>query len=156
MAFMTRQYIFNTAYHGLTAQGFAKSFGRLPACDQNGCLYRGPRGMRCAIGYCISDNIANSWESRTIQSLGRLELEAAGFDYKRDFEFLKELQQAHDLSSGSENMKKYIHGVALQYGLTIPTLPVSADGVNVNVEVTSQEDQTENQNECWIDFETAE
>ena len=43
------QALFNAAYLGLKAQGFEKSK------DDINCLYRGPNGLKCAIGHCIPD-----------------------------------------------------------------------------------------------------
>jgi len=50
-----KQEMFNAAYIDLAGQGFERSV--------NGgiCLYRGPNGTKCAIGYCLSDEEASKF-----------------------------------------------------------------------------------------------
>ena len=50
---MTKQTIFNKVVRHLRQQGQKSS-------DQNGCLYRGPNGTKCAIGCLIPDKKYNS------------------------------------------------------------------------------------------------
>ncbi len=48
--YRTRQEIFNLAYTGLHGQGWRQSVNA-----EGGCMYRGPVGLKCAIGHCIDD-----------------------------------------------------------------------------------------------------
>lgn len=129
---MTRQQIFNTAYHGLAAQGFAQS--SKPSeyhGGQNQCLYRGPNGKRCALGYCIPDSIYNpefdGKDQSSIRALmGRKAL--GNLFNPADVQFLVDLQYAHDTAPVSPaHIKQRIEDVAIKYDLTIPVLPVRAD-----------------------------
>jgi hypothetical protein len=150
---MTRQQMFNTAYHGLAAQGFQRSVDA-----NNGCRYRGDEGRRCAIGYLISDEIAAKVEGFTVCSNvpGVVEcLKAAGIA-PADFEFLRELQEAHDISLSFRDrtvdtspaaVKANVENVARKYGLTVPTLPISAEAPAKEIEHAQSE---------WRDFAPAE
>lgn len=125
---LNRQKAFNTAYHGLAAQGFQRS---LSARDD--CAYRGDNGLRCALGYMIPDHIYD----RKIEGVGaaRLPIEvyqflgaekSSGMLLSEDQNFLCSLQDTHDLGFTPENMKERLEEFARCYSLTIPQLPVNA------------------------------
>lgn len=134
---LDRQKAFNTAYHGLAAQGFERSMGpsRTKGDADQRCAYRAPDGKRCALGYMIPDAIY----SPKIEGYGPARLPDAFWDYiggKRsenaheissDEKFLADLQRAHDESITPDTMKFALAKFARQYGLTIPTLPVTPD-----------------------------
>ena len=44
-----KQEAFNAAWLGLKSQGFERS------ADGGLCMYRGPNGLKCALGWCIPD-----------------------------------------------------------------------------------------------------
>jgi hypothetical protein len=150
---MTRQQMFNTAYHGLAAQGFERSVDA-----SGGCRYRGDKGMRCAIGYLISDEIAAKLEGFSVCSPNPVvvdSVKAAGITFA-DLEFLKALQEAHDIPPSFRNqlvdtspavVKANVENVARKYGLTIPTLPISAEAPAKEIEHEQSE---------WRDFTPAE
>ena len=47
---LTAQQVFDAAVNGIAAQGFKRCVGK----DQ-GCLYRGPDGLKCTVGHSIPD-----------------------------------------------------------------------------------------------------
>ena len=51
---MTRQEIFDTVARHLIAQGKQSSRGPTIG-EKSGCLYRGPNGLKCAVGVLIDD-----------------------------------------------------------------------------------------------------
>jgi hypothetical protein len=153
---MTRQQMFNTAYHGLAAQGFQRSVD-----GNNGCRYRGDKGLRCAIGYLISDEIAAKLEGFAVCSNapGVVEcLKAAGIA-PADVGFLRELQEAHDIPPSFYDplvqvdispaaVKANVENVARKYNLTIPSLPISAEAIAAK--------EIEHAQSEWRDFAPAE
>lgn len=111
----TEQEIFDLAFNGLRAQGFRKSKG------EKGCLYRGPDGLKCAIGHCIADSdYRKSFEARRDSAF-----EAAGVSGPL-FAFAVNLQFAHDLSINPSDMESRLREFANDYELTIPEGSVNA------------------------------
>lgn len=137
---LTRQQIFNTAYHGLAAQGFERSFQEdLLRPNKGRCQYRGDNGRRCALGYCIPDSLySENLEGVTIYKLPRHFLDKIGIR-KKDIGFANNLQQVHDFSVNPSDLRFKLELFAAKYGLTIPELPVKADGANI--EAANAEDQ---------------
>lgn len=123
---MTRQEIFNTVRDHLLKQQ-ARCIN-----EDNNCQYRGPNGMRCAIGCLIPDEhykpelegwgIAPLVEPRNILPEGKLLLEAltatlGGEPDKDTLLLLYKLQLIHD----TENLNDWpaaLRDCALQNGLT--------------------------------------
>jgi hypothetical protein len=132
---LDRQKAFNTAYHGLAAQGFEQS--RTAA----GCAYRAHDGKRCALGYLIPDSIYHP----KFEGLGPCKLPQEFFDYigaqksedsqinvakwmpTLDEYFLIRLQAVHDSNETPAAMKLALENFAREEGLTIPQLPVTPD-----------------------------
>lgn len=110
----TRQEIFDLAWNGLKAQGFVQS------ADVSGvCLFRGPRGLKCAIGHCIPDDC---YDSR-MDSDGdhwNAAWDAAGVG-EEDREFGERLQGVHDWGYSPEDMERRLRAFAVIYSLTIPS-----------------------------------
>lgn len=52
---LTSQRVFDAALNGIAAQGFKRS-----ASEGSVCLYRGPNGLKCAIGHSIPDKLYTS------------------------------------------------------------------------------------------------
>ena len=60
-----------------------------------GCAYRGDNGMRCAVGFCISnENYHAEMEGKSAHA--EIVRNAIGPEYCNDKEFLGELQSIHD------------------------------------------------------------
>lgn len=109
---MTKQRMFDMAWTGLKAQGFEKSY-------ENGhCLYRGPHGLKCAIGHCIADeDYGQNWESFPASVV----VEAMGWDGLHSF--ANDLQSAHDGARNEEDMEADLRNFAITHNLTIPGDP---------------------------------
>lgn len=109
----TRQEIFDIAYRGLASQGFERS-----AIPNGHCLYFGPDGRRCAIGWNLPDNLP----SGSVDGVGYGLYDAmADADISEDeFDFAEALQAAHDDASNTEDMKARMAMFAAHYNLTIP------------------------------------
>ena len=84
---MTAQEIFNRIAEHLRTQG-------RPALDEAGdCVYRGPNGLRCAIGAIIPDyKYRRSFEHKTINTL----LPRHFPRWIKHEELLSDLQELHD------------------------------------------------------------
>lgn len=105
----TRQQIFDTAYRGLASQGFRKSAAK------GRCLYRGPNGRKCAIGWCIPDDVKFDEATYTLNKA----LDDAGISQDDDW-FCCELQTVHDSARSPDDMKGSLADFADEYDLTIP------------------------------------
>lgn len=111
---MSNQEIFDTVWHGLQGQGFEKSVG------PNGidCLYRGPRGRKCAIGHLIPDDeYAEDFENHSIDTMydnGLLPTALCGLPT----DLLDNLMEVHDFSDN--DMELGLRGVAKRWGLDVP------------------------------------
>lgn len=118
---MNRQHAFNTAYHGLAAQGFERSGHLNMERNDYVCLYRGPDNKRCALGYLIPDEVYNpSFEGQSVTAIGQ------GLGYSgSDIHFLNKLQIAHDMGETPEQMKNFLHTFAQAHALTIPTITLT-------------------------------
>lgn len=115
MKYHTRQELFNLAYLGLAAQGWKRSY-----TEEDGCVYRGPDGAKCAIGHCIPDyKYRKYFESNTVNDERVL---LAARIAPEDEIFAGNLQAAHDKSISGYTMKANLEGVAMQYGLEIPNV----------------------------------
>jgi hypothetical protein len=117
---MTRQEMFNKAWHGVIEQG-----GPSVARETDACVYRGENGFRCGIGHLIADDIALRWDKGGygVSSLEAIQLVEAGFT-PRDRAFLTALQNAHDDAARAScfmaAFKGKMHGVADWFNLSVP------------------------------------
>jgi hypothetical protein len=117
---MTRQQIFNTAYHGLAAQGFTRS----TQSDGVQCAYRGTDNKRCALGYLIPDAIYNpEWDRARLNAHALANENITKAICKENSDFLVELQEAHDYAHAPEDMMARLAEFAQLNGLTIPAIP---------------------------------
>lgn len=117
---MNTQEVFDKAYLGLKSQGFRKS-----ANHNNKCFYRGPAGLKCAIGHCIPDKAyCVDWDSKngTLASDIQAELKEMDYDLFSEVsgDFLDNLQAVHDNSNSPEDMKRRLQDFAKTCGLTVP------------------------------------
>lgn len=110
----TRQEIFDLAWNGLKAQGFRRAYGGIGV----GCLYRGPDGMKCAIGHCIADERYDPEMDMCGQR--SLAFRAAGVA-SEDYDFAIELQTVHDCGRRPEAMEDNLRRFASRHSLTIPS-----------------------------------
>lgn len=113
----TLQEAFDTAYLGVLRQG--RPSRALPLRSGPLCLYRGPGGLKCAMGFLIDDETAQKYEGvradrvayclRWSQKLGQL---------------ADALQGAHDTAPPDDgflpSFKDSAAEVAKRFGLTVP------------------------------------
>lgn len=110
---LTRQEIFNNAWRGLESQGFEQSL------SGGGCAYRGDAERRCAIGWCIPDDLyRDGFEGRVVSETPMIR-KAAGVS-ARDKRFALSLQECHDDNPSPDAMRVALVKFAISYGLTIP------------------------------------
>lgn len=76
---------------------FALRKQRQQSTDSSGaCLYRGPDGLKCAVGHLLPDHLySDSFEMTGAEQLPRPALEAIGL-HLVDTGLLRHLQKAHD------------------------------------------------------------
>jgi hypothetical protein len=118
---MTRQQMFNTAYHGLAAQGFERS---TPRNGGTGCAYRGADNRRCALGYLIPDSAYNpEWDKTGMSAWCLTEVNATPVICRKNQDFLEDLQEVHDSALTPDVMRTRLVEFAERWGLTIPALP---------------------------------
>lgn len=113
MSLLTKQEAFNIMVRGLAAQGWAQS--KDPVSGY--CKYRGPNGVKCAVGHLISDEeYKPEMEGEDIHGLQR--------DFHllqdQDKDFLTHCQMAHDLSTSALNLQTRMVNVSRKYNLTCP------------------------------------
>lgn len=116
------QEVFNKATAAVIAQGVRSSNG-----DEAGatCLYRGPNGIKCAVGHLLSDEQMRKYEVANAAGAGSftdslLQEIAPDTDLDTLRSFLDALQGAHDSASGScfvETFKRNANAVAKLYDL---------------------------------------
>lgn len=119
---MTPQEIFDKAVDGMLKQG-EQSYDR----DQ-GCVYRHPSGLKCAVGHLISDDIYDPEMDNRVGSTSIREIVVA-FPvlphWMRDnVDLLTELQEVHDSNRSwaadgpTLDMRSELRDVAALHGLT--------------------------------------
>jgi hypothetical protein len=105
------------------------------------CMYRGPNGAKCGIGILIPDDEYNEkFEGNAVESLNPslFGLDADTTQGEKDFEFLMDIQAAHDFAAGdaelqpgrsfSDLMRSQLKGVAEVAGLKVPpTVAITGD-----------------------------
>lgn len=114
---MNRQRTYDLVRDHLTHQN-AKSVGPDDYMGkEEGCLFRGPNGLRCAIGALIPDElITPELNSRSVMRLPPSILEFIGVNNHSDRGFLAELQYIHD-SWNPECWPQALYEFAMGYGL---------------------------------------
>lgn len=109
--------MFDKAVAGLAEQGFQRSIA------QDGlCKYRGPDGMRCAIGYLIPDDkYVPDMEFSSI-ARNNLVIHAIGVDLSDDsmLPWLTGLQRCHDHGHSTDSMCARLVLFARENALKIP------------------------------------
>ena len=110
------QELFNKIYLGLKSQNFEQS-----AVYENGnlrCLYPGPNGLKCAVGFLIPDEKYNE----SIEHMSPWNLVVEGIVELSDIHiiFLREMQSIHDNACDPEDMRLELESYAKDLGLVIP------------------------------------
>ncbi len=114
---MTPQEIFNTAYTGIIAQG------RQSVSKNGECRYRGPDGLKCAVGFMIDDATAQEWEGVGIMSVNRFRTPPDWI--VNNIDLLIMIQDAHDREVDDdadfiEEFTARMQNLAQHYNLEIP------------------------------------
>lgn len=111
----TRQQLFSNAWNGFEKQNWVKS-----ADTRNYCLYRGPAGARCAIGWSILDEwYKPEMEGKGLDDNIRKIAHISPYDAK----FVRELQDIHDgwgAALSLEERKDSMRDFAEYWGLKVP------------------------------------
>lgn len=111
---MLLQELFDIAIDGWASQGFECSLG-----NADRCLYRGPNGKKCPVGYLIPDEVyrptfEDNNVSLLLEKFPDLEPRLIASDCTEETakEFLVKLQYCHDLGS-TEDMTTpdYLNGL---------------------------------------------
>lgn len=121
---MTPQEIFNKAVAGLASQKFQRSVS-----DNGRCLYRGPNGLKCAIGHVVTDEqIAEVVKQIRVYNKDCNE-NAEGFNGRvfsktlsASEHFLDNLQSAHDISHNPVGMIHSLRWFAKENELELPEI----------------------------------
>jgi len=125
----TLQEVFDDAYRGLFAQGFEQS-----TTNSGDCAYRGDKGLRCAIGYCIPDEeydpsiegfapdvfVSERCESSVAKKVFGTLFAGMATDQ------LVDLQRTHDFAKNPAHMADRLASFAAKHGLTIPSIEGAA------------------------------
>ena len=114
-----RQEAFNAVWRHFVTKGRAKSIGKDGEC----CMYRGPRGQKCAIGVLIADDDYDpEWDRDDPPSAGGPTIRRVLGAPESDMEFLEDLQYVHDYAGYPfhDNIRRRLKGLAAEYNLTIP------------------------------------
>jgi hypothetical protein len=94
---VNRQRTYDLVRDHLLNQG-GRSFGLDENYHIDACLYRDPRGRRCAIGALIPDELITPYiNGNSVHQLPTAVLEYLGVESEQDRYFLGSLQQIHDL-----------------------------------------------------------
>lgn len=112
MKTLTRQDIFNIAANGLLKQGKTSK-------DSVSCKYRGPNGLKCAVGMLIPDELyEDTFEGHSASSSGVIKaLVKAGMPNTVAFaDFLENLQDVHD-DHQTGDWERELVNFAHHYGL---------------------------------------
>jgi hypothetical protein len=116
---MNKQQIFDKVYQGLASQNFRQS-----SSAGGRCLYRGPDGLKCAIGWLIPDDeYHESFEKLPIIGIAKQSQATCKImESPVNFEFSNELQLAHDHIE-SQGIRQNLEFMARKHNLTIPEVP---------------------------------
>jgi hypothetical protein len=139
-----QQDTFNTVWNHFVVGGGLPSYKPAPRGVE--CLYRGPNGSKCGIGILIADeDYDEAIEGSSVESLhpSLFGLGANTDQEDRDFEFLMDIQAAHDFAAEDalafddrvvfggrkdvssrrfgDLMQSQLKSVAEQHGLEVPS-----------------------------------
>jgi hypothetical protein len=111
------QAVFDVAYVGMAKQGFIQS-----ANGNFDCMYRGPHGLKCAIGHCVPDEYMPMHENNAdVISMINKDPNWDELFQNVDIDALQSLQDAHDNAAGkAEMVKANMLAFATKFNLTVP------------------------------------
>jgi hypothetical protein len=116
----THQETFDIVYNAILKQGcFSYDLAE-------GCLYRGPNGVKCAAGHLIPDDKYDPKMEGIDAHLGIVKTILVKEDY--DIEFVRQLQVIHDTHAGGllavhfKMWKDHMIGFAEEHNLMVPGL----------------------------------
>lgn len=108
----TKQETFDMICEGLKAQGWRKS-GR-----QDSCKYRGPRGLKCAVGVLLADDEYDPLSDDTQHPWGIDKIVRLSPSLQtHDINLLDAAQGEHDSSKRPSHMKSMFRQLAISNGL---------------------------------------
>ena len=127
---MTPQEILNTSYLGVMKQG-AKSIDRYGKCR-----YRGNKGMKCGVGFLLSDKACRAFDRVCYKSTLKHIVQGKS-KYVEEWMLdnillLDDIQRAHDESfsySFMESIAERYSEIATKYNLTLPNVDVNTGGL---------------------------
>lgn len=116
---MTAQEIFNIAFINVIAQGCRSS------TSDGSCKYRGPDGLKCAVGFMIDDETAAVWDTMgSIEDIVYTHRESLPSWVVDNRSLLNAIQGAHDGAgqpeSFVESFTKAMTKIANRFQLEIP------------------------------------
>lgn len=113
---MNKQQIFDKIVAGLASQGFKQS---VDMSDGGMCVYRGPDGLKCAVGWLIPDEeYSKGLEGYSVEN--NTVAKAAGLKGSAQWEFTARIQEIHDNYDHPEVMKGLLRDFAIREKLKIP------------------------------------
>lgn len=108
---LTAQEVFDKAAVGLLTQ---KKKSEDPSTGGNGCLYRGPNGTKCAVGFCIEDEDYKEEFDRWFDLKSLIEELP---NLTGHYQLLTDLRTIHDCWS-VESWKELLQKLAQRYNLS--------------------------------------
>lgn len=110
---MEDQKVFDAVADGLLAQNEKST-------EKDICRYRGPRGLKCGIGFLIPDTLySEDMEGHTV---GTLMEEFPGIDdFEWNFDLVCELQELHD-GCNPDEWRVGLHRIAKNFNLDASVL----------------------------------
>lgn len=113
---MTEQEIFNAAVRGLASQGFERC-----VAENGNCVYNGPDGRHCALGWVVPEedrHLLIEGTSPYHLSVGLISTVRGNDDISLNF--LASLQQAHDKAANAEKVKQNLRNFGREHDLELP------------------------------------
>lgn len=109
---MTKQEAFNIVCEKLAEQKYKSS-------DEGSCLYRGPEGRKCGVGWLIPDDEYRiDFDNSTFFNIDTVIKASPTLSSIPDgYSFLGDIQEAHDDSYGLAEVQEYFRYLAKEHGL---------------------------------------
>lgn len=116
-----KQKAFDTAVRGLAGQGWQKSFGG--AGQATRCKYRGPNGLKCAVGHLLEDSeLPKGADKADFAGLPEHPVNIAAKKFEVEPAFINRMRIQHDTAGPSrEKMPQAFRTMQLDHGLSWPT-----------------------------------
>lgn len=110
---MTAQEAFTKCVTGLAAQEWVRSV------QYGTCLYRGPKGLKCAVGQLIPDNVYD-WHWDTNDGIASNTLKVIADTINAPINILRSMQVLHDSNHTPREMRLEFQRFAKIMGLEWP------------------------------------